>query len=302
MEEEKSGKIDPGMNQSLRTSNLPEPLELNPQLIHEGIDPYAKNQMEADLFTTEEELYSRVERDAARQEEVEGNARREADWGVMGDAEIFLHELEKLRPGTRAASDFLFHERQGGFEVHLFGRRDKISRAQVKYARDNRTWHLMARGALDRLRKPSIIAAPPRYTETDIYRDQLYMLEELIGRAGLESEELGELFEGLVEEKDEAVRYVTGVNRLLDYIVKKTEELRCRTEVKAEGAERNRLKADRSEPYQVESPLQMQAEQSLRGLPRGPASQGAEVPELQKRRRALPPKAKRRGRPPKKKR
>jgi hypothetical protein len=245
-----------GQQTTIKQSVIAPPQELDPTYHVEMVGN--KQQVVA-----QQELIERRERErVALAKKAERDAHR-AEWDGLSPAQVLMAEMLKQRPALKGESTFSIHPNaEGDIDVHLYGNVYRVLEHVVKHSDKTVTWHITAKGVIDRLRRMAVQPSRPlEVKQSEIYQEQADMLRELALVGGLlEDPNLQVLLQGAKEIKDDAVRSKTEVTTLFIHLRKRLGELACQT-------------SQPPQPSQSEETAQEASPQKPRRRRRRPASQ-----------------------------
>lgn len=229
---------------SIKPSVMDPPRQLNPE--------FTRDQNGNPI--SEQEILERMERERAAKQAAEEKAEREKRWEGKDESEILRCELERLRKGVTDDDTFSIRRRSdGALDVHLYGRSFSVLEHVVKYSNRTRTWHITAKGCLDRLASAAVRPDRPRdMKQGDIYEEQADILKELAESAGASEDEVLQrnikAAEGIA---NESVRWKTVQSVLFIYLKGIIGDLKCQTsklEAELEKAKLQISKLESSRP------------------------------------------------------
>lgn len=226
----------------IQPSKIPEPIQLSPSA---GYDPLT------DSVISEQELIERAERQREIDERCREIETRRKRWAGKTEEEILLSEVELVRRGTLNDPTWSFYRTEDGYQAHLYGVTESVTPNQLAYTRRSATWHQLARGIIQRLRRKRTrqmdIEQTPR---PEVYEEQARLLSEVLRVLGAAGEAaVAEAKRRTVGIREPSTRWKTVVHHLGEFLKQViTETGACRTEAKAAAA------AAESPAFQSEDP------------------------------------------------
>lgn len=181
---------------------------------------------------SEQEVIQRQERHQKLTREIKEKAERKAAWAGKTPPEILLMEMVRVKPNIKGDSTLSVHPLpDGSIDVHLYGRVDRVAPHIVKYSTDSVTWHVTAKGVIQRLGIAAVRPDRPREVlQYEVYQEQADLLRELARSGGfLGLDPLKSELKDAEEIVDPAVRWKTVVNILFLFLRKQLGEFTCQT-------------------------------------------------------------------------
>lgn len=184
---------------------------------------------------SEQELIEQRARVLGSEKRIKGRTERTERWEGKTHVEILRLEMERIRPGTISDETFSLQVKtDGAIDVHFMGRVFRILPLVVAKSDKGMSWHITAKGALDRLRTAAVRAdVPTQMKQGDIYEEQADLLREIAKAAKiLEDDELQTSLAACDALGNTSIRWKTEVQTLFLYLIRKLQESPCQTSPK----------------------------------------------------------------------